>query len=251
MIKIYFLMLISFLVMGTVWSQDRIITTEGDTIQAKIITITEKEASYKRYGNQEGATFIIASEKIHKILWTNGDVDEYNQTAASPINAELPVIIDNWGRYFEIANGEILNSSQMEELLFKNNLSYLWEKYSSGSRQFRTGLGFVIGGGSALILGSILAGAMFSELDDVSGLLYLYPTASYLYPIAIMSVGIAIAGGVLTIIGIPKIVKGAIKRKEFVKDYNKIARNNGRVSQNAATWQLGATGNGIGFTLNF
>jgi hypothetical protein len=219
--------------------QDVIITKAGEQIRAKIIEVTEDGISYKKYHDQEGATFIIKADKIKIISWENGDVDEYEKIAAEQVtpivneNEILPYIDKKAGTFY-LDNGQIYDAKQFKQFLIENNLSHIWMKYSNSKNLQIAGLG-VIGGGVALFA----IGCTLIERGDIfSGLIIGFP--------------LTIIGGLSVFAGTPMAIVGTVRKHRAIDDYNTIYANKHRsqYSQNI-TFKAGFTGNGLGFSMNF
>ncbi len=58
-------------------AQDKIIKINGDTILAKVKIVGVKTISYMRYDNQAGPDYTIAKAQVGKIIYQNGDEDEF------------------------------------------------------------------------------------------------------------------------------------------------------------------------------
>lgn len=67
-----------FLLSVTVtFAQDVIIETSGTRTEAKILTVNDAEIAYKRFSNPNGPTYTKKMEKIARIEYENGDVDDF------------------------------------------------------------------------------------------------------------------------------------------------------------------------------
>jgi len=221
----------------TAFSQDVIVTKSSEQIRAKIIEVTDDAVSYKKYHDQEGATFVLKKDKIKIISWENGDVDVYEevvseQNVPSVVESDiLPYITRKFGS-FHLDNGTVYDRDQFQQFLVEKNLSTIWTQYSSGSTLLATGWGLIAGGTVIEILGLSIV------RDGLGGFLIGLP--------------ICIVGGVVGIVGIPLAISGSTKKNNAIYDYNTIYAGKPRTqySQNL-TFKAGLTGNGLGFTLNF
>lgn len=61
-----------------IFAQDVIIETSGARTEARILTVNDAEISYKRFSNLNGPTYTKKIEKIARIEYENGDVDDFN-----------------------------------------------------------------------------------------------------------------------------------------------------------------------------
>jgi hypothetical protein len=222
------------------FSQDVIITKTGEQIRAKITAVTDESITYKKYHDQEGATFTLKTDKIKIISWENGDVDDYEKlhtevdiksNGDTPKSEEVPPYIERQGKSFYLNNGIVYNEMEFKNFLTHNNLSPIWDKYENGRGLLSTG-GVLIGIGLVL---------------DVAGTVIFYRSTEPMLGIILCSIG-----GALEIAGIPTAIVGAVKRNRAINDYNTIyaGRPRFQYSQNI-TFKAGIMGNGIGFKINF
>jgi hypothetical protein len=225
----------------TAISQDVITTKSGESIQAKIIEVSDENVSYKKYHDQQGATFILKTEKIKSIAWENGDVDEYKEvaqeqatTAVNAVNENnvLPYINKKFGA-FHLDNGQVYDREQFQQFLIDKNLSHIWTKYSSGNNLLIAGWA-VIGGG--VMLG--ISGMMMMDGDILSSLFIGLP--------------MSIMGVIAYYVGIPMAIVGAVRKNRAINDYNTIyaGRPHNQYSQHISI-KAGCIGNGVGFSLHF
>lgn len=68
------------------FAQDVIIESSGTRTEAKILTINDTEISYKRFSNLDGPTYTKRIEKIAKIEYENGDVDDFEEQKLAESN---------------------------------------------------------------------------------------------------------------------------------------------------------------------
>lgn len=54
------------------YSQDRIYTSEGEVIQAKILEIKEQDITFQKHNDASGVVFVIAKNKVQRIVFQNG-----------------------------------------------------------------------------------------------------------------------------------------------------------------------------------
>lgn len=66
------------------YAQDIILTTEAQKIEAKITEVSKSEIRYKEKDYPDGPTFVLPTDEINSIIYANGKVVLYNQTAAKP-----------------------------------------------------------------------------------------------------------------------------------------------------------------------
>ena len=77
-----------------VYAQDVIVTRDAQRIEAKILEVSSSEIKYKELDNLDGPTFIIEASEISSVIYSNGKVVLYNQSAQSEPQkaAEQPVL---------------------------------------------------------------------------------------------------------------------------------------------------------------
>ena len=73
------------------WAQDIIITTDAQKIEAKILEVSKSEIRYKEKDNLDGPTFVLGTDEINSIIYSNGKVVFYNQQSAETPKQEKPV----------------------------------------------------------------------------------------------------------------------------------------------------------------
>lgn len=65
------------------YAQDIIVTTDAKKIEAKITEVSKSEIRYKESDNLDGPTFVLGTDEISTIIYSNGKVVLYNQPVAS------------------------------------------------------------------------------------------------------------------------------------------------------------------------
>ncbi len=73
--------------MNKVQAQDIIITSDHDSLQAKVLKITEKVTSYKLESYLDGPTYELSNGRIQKIIYKNGE--EFTFDNGSPQGAPI------------------------------------------------------------------------------------------------------------------------------------------------------------------
>ncbi|MCD4788720.1 MAG: hypothetical protein K8R37_01875 [Bacteroidales bacterium] len=56
-----------------VFSQDKVILTNGNEIEAQVTEISKSEIRYKEYSNPDGPDYVIKKNKVNKIILKNGE----------------------------------------------------------------------------------------------------------------------------------------------------------------------------------
>ena len=77
--KKMFLSLIVLLIGFTAYSQDIIVTNEGNKIEAKVTEVEVEVIKYKKYGDNDGPTYTMKKTEISTILYENGTVDVFKK----------------------------------------------------------------------------------------------------------------------------------------------------------------------------
>ena len=239
-----------FLVSGvsfTAFSQDVITTKSGESIKTKIIEVTEETVSYKKYNDQQGATFVLKKDKIKTIEWENGDVDEYKDVALQqeipPVkeNDSLPYIDKKMGSFY-LENGQVYDEEKLKNFLIEKNLTHIWTKYSSGKNLLIAGWGMIAG---SVVFESIGMALLFGNLGN-------YGIIDALFIRLPIGFSFTIIGSALMYAGIPMAIVGTVRKCNAINDYNSIYAGRPRMqySQNI-TLKVGCVGNGLGFSLHF
>lgn len=65
--------------MQALLAQDVIVTRLSERIDAKILEVSETEIKYKKQNNPDGPTFIISTEKVSSVIYSNGEVQSFSQ----------------------------------------------------------------------------------------------------------------------------------------------------------------------------
>lgn len=122
-----------FLLYVTVsFAQDVIIETSGTRTEAKILTVNDEEISYKRFSNLNGPTYTKKIEKIARIEYENGDVDEFDGRAETDGNiwgdATLPDMDYDSYKGFLMAPGNVVYIPDGRTDYEKAAVRYLREK---------------------------------------------------------------------------------------------------------------------------
>ena len=81
---------IALLMVSATWAQDIIVTTDAKKIEAKILEVSKSEIKYKKTSNPDGPTFVISTDEITTIIYSNGEVELYNQQPATTSQPETP-----------------------------------------------------------------------------------------------------------------------------------------------------------------
>lgn len=77
--KKLFLSLIVLLIGFTAYSQDIIVTNDGNKIEAKVTEVEVEVIKYKKFGDNDGPTYTMKKTEISTILYENGSVDVFKK----------------------------------------------------------------------------------------------------------------------------------------------------------------------------
>lgn len=75
--KRFLLSLVAIVFTSVCFAQDIIVQKDGNTINAKIIKVTQSEVEYKKYNNQKGPTYTISTKDLQCINYQNGTKDTF------------------------------------------------------------------------------------------------------------------------------------------------------------------------------
>ena len=77
--QFYQLIFFFFLISLQGFAQDVIYLQNYDTLLSKVIFIKQNEVEYKKFNNLDGPSYFLTTEKINKIVYSNGFVDNFNE----------------------------------------------------------------------------------------------------------------------------------------------------------------------------
>ncbi len=82
-----FLILLFLFIQHALLAQDRIVLKHGQEIQAKVLEVSRSQIKYKKESNPEGPVYIEKKYRIERIVYQNGDIDEFaNQYSKESLN---------------------------------------------------------------------------------------------------------------------------------------------------------------------
>ncbi|MBO7074181.1 MAG: hypothetical protein J6W12_04680 [Bacteroidales bacterium] len=127
--KKLFLSLIVLLIGFTAYSQDIIVTNDGNKIEAKVTEVEVEVIKYKKFGDNDGPIYTMKKTDISTILYENGSVDVFKREPQPKQN-------NMYGDYYGYNN---------------------YDPYKIPGKGLRTtGIVFLSVGGAALVGGIIL-----------------------------------------------------------------------------------------------
>ena len=104
--KIVLACVCALMAISSIFAQDIIVTNDAKKIEAKILEVSKSEIRYKEQDNLDGPTFVLETNEISSIIYSNGKVVLYNQSNNSNVQAndsEVPSKVIEDAAY----NGEI------------------------------------------------------------------------------------------------------------------------------------------------
>lgn len=207
------------LVMGalTMMAQDVIIKMNEEKIAAKIIEISSTEVKYLEVSMPDGPTFVLSTDEIASIIFSNGQVKVYkhNEKASVVVQNDLieTMIFRTGNKYTH--NGVTMKGDMYANFL-KNNCAEAYKLYKHGHDVSTAGW-VLLGVGVGLDVG-------FS---------WWLPYSGY--------VGLA-----CELACIPTLIVGYTQMHRSADLFNSVC-----VGKKQAYWSVTASENGIGLALNF
>lgn len=249
-----------FLNKTVVFGQDVIVLHSGDSIHAKVLEVTDKDISYKKFNYQDGPTLILEVKKIKLISWQTGEIqyfttsDENAYILPDTIRQNLPFIIDKSKSELILDNGKTIKQEEFKTLLQEYNLNDLLASYNSGIKMNRIGTGLLIGGlsgtvGTDLVLGGIAIALLTSNKiqENVDLDFLLAGSMVGLYFIGAFNL-IAICATMSA--SLPLLIIGKVKQSRVINNYNEMVRPPIEQAQRVSL-NIGTTSSGFGLTLKF
>lgn len=222
---------------------DIIYTTDGKSIEAVIAEVSKTEVKYHEPGFMDGPLFVVSTDDIVSINFSNGQIKTYKFGSAYHVPETSKTVStttsytskpsQNTG-YINVVSGHYyLNNSPISAEACKYELM----KCPAAYKMYSTGRGMEIAGAviSGLGLGESLGSAIGMIIKASNGL-------------DLTSNLILCAGGLIDVlvIGVPLLVCGGNKRDNAINIYN----NNCSMYSDVQL-QFQASQNGIGLALKF
>lgn len=226
-------------------NHDLIITNSSERIDAVIIEVTSTEIKYKQADFQTGPTFVLAKSEIASIIYSNGQVQTFQQQTAPSVQQQQPQYqqpVYQGNPYYGVQNtmqprgqmghltcigndiyldGRPLTAYQYAELL-RRNCPQAYNEYRSGLLMQYCGWSSFGAGVPLMAIGLWLA---IDADEDFWGM---------------AAVGIA-----FTTASIPLLAVGYPRAKKSHQTYNQYSMGY------PMTLNIQASKNGIGLALNF
>lgn len=176
--KLFTLCLFALIAANTLLAQDIIITNDAQKIEASILEVSKSEIKYKEKDNINGPTFILETKEISSIIYSNGKVVVYNQTAEKDA-------IETEKQEEKTDNMETINDASNPKTngrIFRENNEYYYkgtfisakevvriiEKESPAAyKQWKKANGMLVGGAVCTgIGGGLVVGGLVSLISD-------------------------------------------------------------------------------------
>lgn len=155
--KLMFLLAMSFCAV-VVHAQDVIIKRDATKIEAVIQEVSKSEIRYKNYSNQSGPTFVLSTDEISSIMYSNGDVQVFEQKVEKPVqrgnsqnsNSVGGTMTYKEGHYY--LDGQIMTENELHDHLYKNCMPAYdyykkqWNIGRAGACLLGAGVGVLIAG---------------------------------------------------------------------------------------------------------
>ena len=211
------LLLVAVIATTMLFAQDVIVTTDSKKIEAKIVEVSSQQVKYVDFNNQEGPTFVLATDEISSIIFSNGQVKVYEHNTPKSIvvqpEIKLEYIHRNGNKYFY--DGHLMKGDAYAQFL-RNNCSEAFYEYRRGLITANIGW-CLLGVGIGL------------DFMTMAGLPYVWIPAL-----------------VCEIACIPTLIGGYNAMHRSVDLFNSAC-----VGKSQAYWSVTASQNGVGLALNF
>ena len=211
------LLFVAIIATTMLFAQDVIVTTDSKKIEAKILEVSRQQVKYVDFNNQGGPTFVLATDEISSIIFSNGQVKVYEHNTPKSIVVQPEVkneyILRQGNKYYY--DGKMMKGDVYANFL-KNNCTEAYNKYQQGY--------------NVAIAGWVLFGVGVGL--DVAFSWWL-PYSGY--------VGLA-----CELACIPTLIVGYTQMHRSADLFNSTC-----VGKSQAYWSVTASQNGVGLALNF
>ena len=114
-------------------AQDVIVTTDSKKIEAKIVEVSSQQVKYVDFNNQEGPTFVLGTDEISSIIFSNGQVKVYEHNTPKSIVVQSDVrneyVLRQGNKYYY--DGKMMKGDVYANFL-KDNCTEAYHKYKQG-----------------------------------------------------------------------------------------------------------------------
>lgn len=256
---------------GLIFAQDIIVTKQSEKIEAKITDVEQDQIKYKKFSYQDGPTYTIKKSDIATIIYQNGDVETFTYVQSTS-NTPVPTSSDDFAKgecshilisskslfggntsklngfvigepITGLSDRDIENKIRAGELVFyedRDFKDYLEKNDKEAYYKLKQGFALQVTGYVFLVTGCALS-LSFSLTSMIAG----DRDFSMSVALPISGVGLVFAAAV----GLPMSIAGRhITNKKVPALYNSHINKGNTTS---LSWNVGVTGNGVGFRLNF
>ena len=158
------------------FAQDIIVTKDAKKMEVTILEVSKSEIKYKEKDNPNGPTFILETNEINSIIYSNGKVVIYNQNAEDNAKEPNKAVVnkkeankqETKGRIYRengefYYNGSYISSKEVERILQREN--------TAAYNQWKKANGMLIGGSICTgIGGGLVIGGLFSLITRQYGI---------------------------------------------------------------------------------
>ena len=222
---------VCLLIIGNALAQDIITTTDAQYIRAKITEVSKDAVKYLEFDNQDGPTFVLATEDIATIRYQNGKVVAYKAVQEEDTATEETEEETGYLEVIRQGNTYYYDGMPMKKDVYE---SFLQERCLSAYNQYKSGR-TLTGFGWAMLGTAAGMGACFGIMQGMLpnsgikwGLFWIIP-------------------GVMTVASIPLVSAGYVRMHRSADTFNTMCAD----KQSQAYWSINASQNGIGLALNF
>lgn len=219
-----------FVLIAVCNAQDIIVTTDSKKIEAKILEISETDVKYKELDNLEGPTFVLPTQKVVSIIYANGKVSLFQETASideTNQNTEPEYgFLTRLGEKYTY-QGRVMSSDVYANFL-RDNCPSAFQVYHQGHIIAYSGW-------------ILLSAAIGMEIGSLIGVAIAGGDFSYAMPWMYCALGFTAAS-------VPLFIVGYNKMHKSVDVFNQDCIHSNRTQ---SYWSIGASKNGIGLVLNF
>ena len=195
------------------FAQDVIVTTDSKKIEAKIVEVSSTQVKYLEFNMLEGPIFVLSTDEISSIIFSNGQVKAYEQNLPKSVVVQEDYVFRTGNKYFY--NGKQMNHENYMSFL-KNNCREAYNKYHHGYSVATAGW-VLLGVGVGLEV-FVMAGAPYVWIPSLACELACIPT----------------------------LIVGYTQMHRSSDLFNSMC-----VGKNRAYWSVTASQNGVGLALNF
>lgn len=111
---------------------DIIVTTDEQRIEAQIVEVSKSEIKYKEIDNPDGPTFILSTNDLSSIIFSNGQIKVYEHSKSSVTQNEIQPLdmVHRTGNSYHYKGEKMRGKSY--EFFLKNNCADAYNLYREG-----------------------------------------------------------------------------------------------------------------------